>query len=176
MFCSFLFGLFVAPTEAATPKDIAFLKNVIHASKRQPVSEIKKQFVQMSLKQVDDISKQRGYPSWFRAKNTQIKKQIERLIDADLGSSPSMKQLSKFGMLAVSGYYAEQGMAAAARAPKISIPKQSASKSLAHSATMRKNGSRLRLQVDASKVSNDQGFIGTGNGLLEQGESATVSL
>ena len=162
--------------EAAPPPDISFIKSTVYSKKQTSSSSAKALLVAYNLQLVEDIARDRGYPDWFGKDNSIIKRELDNLLDRSLGSNPSSEKLYQSTVKTFSGYYAEEAMARAVKAPSVVQRKGGGVGLLTASAQVSNSGSMLKIIMSKSYIEEDVGFIGSGNGLLEEGESAVVAI
>ena len=105
--------------EAAPPPDISFIKSTVYSKKQTSSSSAKALLGAYNLQLVEDIARDRGYPDWFGKDNSIIKRELDNLLDRSLGSNPSSEKLYQSTVKTFSGYYAEEAMARAVKAPSV---------------------------------------------------------
>ena len=132
---------------AAPPSDISFIQSTVYGKKQISTSSAKAKLVEYNLQLVEDIARDRGYPSWFGKDNPIIKGELESMLERALGTSPSKDKLYQSTVKTFSGYYAEEAMARAAKAPSVVQRKGTASGSLAASAQVSNSGSMLKINL-----------------------------
>ena len=118
---------------------------------------------------VEDIARDRGYPDWFGKDNSIIKRELDNLLDRSLGSNPSSEKLYQSTVKTFSGYYAEEAMARAVKAPSVVQRKGGGVGLLTASAQVSNSGSMLKIIMSKSYIEEDVGLLGLETG-FEEGE------
>ena len=159
-------------SHAATPTDIATFQELLNTSSQDiSTSELEIRLVKETLKQVDSIARTRVYPNWFRSSQPLIEQEATTLVRNGLRTGKRRDAIID----AITGVTAERVMAKAAGLPNPVNPKQNPSQPLSLSASVG-GGGLLGLVADKSQIINDRGSFGSGNGILDPGEFAQVSL
>lgn len=170
-----LMAVWIGSAFGAPPADIDSLQRYV-LNGATSSETIRSELFQESLSQVDKIARARDYPEWFNSSNPMIKKELERLIQSAVPTSQNKDAVYKASVDAFSGYYAEEAMARAAHMPSVSRPSSSRTGSLSKSASVTGSKGVLEINMSKSTVKEDIGFMGTGNGVLEKGERAVISV
>jgi hypothetical protein len=174
---SFAFTLFALQihssySHAATPTDIATFQELLDKSSRDiSTTDLEKRLIDETLKQVDSIARTRVYPQWFRSSQPLI---VEEATEQVIGNLRSGKRRDAI-IDAITGVTAERVMAKAAGLPTPVVPKQNPNQPLSLSASV-SGGGLLGLVAEESRVVDDRGSFGSGNGILDPGEFAKVKL
>lgn len=174
--------LLTSPTAIAAPSDIALLKSYTKSQlAKRPTEEVQAELQAVALKRTESIARSRGYPSSLRSSNPLIRKYIlgEVANSMPVGSFTTKTQRQALVSLALnilSGSLSEKAFAYAAFQPAPNPPaKWRKRRPLSASATV--NSQRpLSIDLSESMVTDDQGMVGSNNGILDPGEIATIRL
>ena len=179
-----LFSGLMQDARAETPNDINVLQRIAKMSASDASSSA--EFVALlqgeTLKKVDSIARSREYPQWFSATNPRIVAVVKETIESEVAKAErdsSGDAIFELAVSVVSGAVAEKAMAEAIGAPPpAAFHSKQATKprALTDGKVKVKGGGALRADLSASSLTNDRGGIGSGNGVLDPGEMAQLSL
>ncbi|MEC8423080.1 MAG: hypothetical protein VX000_04840, partial [Myxococcota bacterium] len=168
---------------AAVPDDVDLFRKMVQKSEeggllsaglRESVAAL---LVDETLVLVDEIARARDYPSWFSSQNPMVAREVRRQVgDAVEASGGKADDLYNLGTRVFSGAFAETAMASAAGVAPPALPGGSGQRSLDQSASVVTPSGPLKLQARKSYLSGDRGTTGHGNGRLDPGEVAQVTL
>jgi hypothetical protein len=168
---------------AAPPDDAARFAELVAASMQggldapEQRDRIVDMLVAENLRMVDEIAKERGHPAWFSSDNPVIAERVEQEVrQAVQGSGGGPEALYALGSQVFSGVSAEAAMAGAAGLAAPARSSRRGARPLAQSASVTTPSGPLKLQDKGSWVRGDEGASGHGNGVLDPGETALITL
>ena len=172
-----------AMASAAPPADVALLQQYEDTGRNsapltdEQVATVIEQLAGETLSIVDEVARTRGYPAWFSSENPVIVAEVKGLVQEAVESAKrSPKALVSVGKDALSGRYAEVAMARAAGLVDPPQASGSGSSPLSASGKVVNPSGPLKLQIDRSRITDDVGGSGHGNGRLDPGETARLTL
>ena len=173
--------LLAALPAMAVPSDVTLLKSLDEAAlEGRSVADVKATLQSVALKRTDSIAQSRRYPAPLRSSNPLVRQYIlgeiaNSLPNASFASKADKKRALDIALEILSGDLSEKAIAYAAFQAAPKPPGQWGRRPLSASATVNSQ-SPLAMDLSASSVTQDRGTIGSGNGILDPGETAVLNL